>query len=66
MFVYKKDISCSGFTYAMFPELFDHTQAEDVGHLCVHRETGGQDVSILTHKERKGGHDAASTVNRKV
>lgn len=31
----------------MFPELFDHSQAEDVGYLCVHRETGGQDVSIL-------------------
>lgn len=34
-------------TYAMFPELFDHSQAEDVGYLCVQRETGGQDVSIL-------------------
>lgn len=34
-------------TYAMFPELFDHSQAEDVGYLCVHRETGSQDVSIL-------------------
>lgn len=40
-------------TYAMFPELFDHSQAEDVGYLCVHRETGGQDVSILTHTERQ-------------
>lgn len=40
-------------TYAMFPELLDHSQAEDVGYLCVHRETGGQDVSILTHTERQ-------------
>lgn len=31
----------------MFPELFDHSQAEDVGYLRVHRKTGGQDVSIL-------------------
>lgn len=36
-------------TYAMFPELFDHSQAEDLGYLCVHRKTGGQNVSILTH-----------------
>lgn len=35
-------------TYAMLPELFDHSQAEDIGYLRVHRETGGQDVSILT------------------
>lgn len=35
-------------TYAMFPELFDYSQAEDVGYLCVHGETGSQDVSILT------------------
>lgn len=41
------------FTYAMFPELFDHSQAEDVGYLCVHGETGGQDVSILTRIHRK-------------
>lgn len=34
-------------TYAMFPELFDYSQAEDIGYLCVHRKTGGQDVSIL-------------------
>lgn len=42
-------------TYAMFPELFDHSQTEDVGYLCVHRETGGQDVPILTntYKERQ-------------
>lgn len=38
-------------TYSMFPELFDHAQAEDVGYLCVHRETGGQDVSILIHTD---------------
>lgn len=31
----------------MFPELFDYSQAEDIGYLCVHRKTGGQDVSIL-------------------
>lgn len=36
-------------TYAMFPELLHHSQAEDVGYLCVHRETGGQDVPILRH-----------------
>lgn len=40
-------------TYAMFPELFDHSQAEDVGYLCVHRKTGGQNVSILTHTTHK-------------
>lgn len=31
----------------MFPEIFDNSQAQDVGYLCVHRETGGHDVSIL-------------------
>lgn len=36
----------------MLPELFDHTQAENVGYLCVHRETGGQDVPILTQRHR--------------
>lgn len=35
----------------MLPEFFDHAQAENVGYLCVHRETGGQDVSILTQKD---------------
>lgn len=40
-------------TYAMFPELFDHSQAEDVGYLRVHRETGGQDVAILTETDRR-------------
>lgn len=40
-------------TYAMFPELFDHSQAEDVGYLRVHRETGGQDVAILTEADRQ-------------
>lgn len=35
----------------MFPELFDHSQAEDVGDLCVHRKTGSQDVSILRHRK---------------
>lgn len=38
-------------TYAMFPELFDYSQAEDIGYLCVHRKTGGQDVSILNMVE---------------
>lgn len=37
----------------MFPELFDHSQAEDVGYLRVHRETGGQDVAILTEADRQ-------------
>lgn len=36
----------------MLPELFDHAQAENVGYLCVHRETGGQDVSILTQRKK--------------
>lgn len=40
-------------TYSMLPELFDHAQAENVGYLCVHRETGGQDVSILIQRHRK-------------
>lgn len=38
-------------TYAMFPELFDYSQAEDIGYLCLHRKTGGQDVSILNMVE---------------
>lgn len=37
-------------TYAMFPELFDYSQAEDIGYLRVHRKTGGQNVSILNKK----------------
>lgn len=49
-------------TYAMFPELFDHSQAEDVGYLCVHRETGGQDVSILTHTERQRENYSRTTL----
>lgn len=49
---YMKLSVCESFTYAMFPELFDHSQAQDVGYLCVHRETGGQDVSILTNTHK--------------
>lgn len=37
----------------MLPEFFDHAQAENVGYLCVHRETGGQDVSILTQTQKE-------------
>lgn len=37
----------------MLPEFFDHAQAENVGYLCVHRETGGQDVSILTQAQKE-------------
>lgn len=44
-------------TYAMFPELFDYSQAEDIGYLCFHRKTGGQDVSILNKKQDRSDHD---------
>lgn len=37
----------------MLPEFFDHAQAENVCYLCVHRKTGGQDVSILTDIEKE-------------
>lgn len=36
-------------TYAVFSKLFNHSQAEDVGYLCVHRETGCKNISVLTH-----------------
>lgn len=39
-------------TYAMFPELFDYSQAEDIGYLRVHRKTRGQNVSILRRRNK--------------
>lgn len=37
-------------TYPVLPELLHHSQAEDVRDLCVHREAGGQNISVLERK----------------
>ena len=43
---------CLHSTNAVFPEVLDHSQTEDIGNLSVHRKTGGQDVPILKHTQQ--------------